>query len=55
MIIIQDSYNIIRNKVANEVQKVLIRNSFPLQIAEQMCEAIKGQENDGFLRCCLIE
>ena len=28
----------------NEAQKALIRNNFPPQIAEQMCNAIDGQE-----------
>ena len=44
MITIQDLYNIVGNKIANEVQKALIRNNFPPQIAEQMCNAIDGQE-----------
>ena len=37
-------YNIVGNKISNEVQKTIIRNSFPPQIAEQMCAAIDGQE-----------
>ena len=36
--------NIVGNKIANEAQKALIRNNFPPQIAEQMCNAIDGQE-----------
>lgn len=44
MITIQDLYNIVGNKIANETGKVIIRNSFPPQIAEQMCAAIDGQE-----------
>ena len=44
MITIQDIYNIVGNKIANEAQKALIRNNFPPQIAEQMCNAIDGQE-----------
>ena len=44
MITIQDLYNIVGNKIANEAQKALIRNNFPPQIAEQMCKAIDGQE-----------
>ena len=43
MITIQDLYNIVGNKIANEAQKALIRNN-PPQIAEQMCNAIDGQE-----------
>lgn len=44
MITIQDLYNIVGNKIANEAQKAIIRNNFPPQIAEQMCNAIDGQE-----------
>lgn len=44
MITIQDLYNIVGNKIANETGKAIIRNSFPQQIAEQMCKAIDGQE-----------
>ncbi|MCR5711959.1 MAG: hypothetical protein K6G46_05830 [Prevotella sp.] len=44
MITIQDLYNIVGNKIAIEAQKALIRNNFPPQIAEQMCNAIDGQE-----------
>ena len=44
MITIRDLYNIVGNKIANEAQKALIRNNFPPQIAEQMCNAIDGQE-----------
>ena len=44
MITIQDLYNILDNKIANEAQKALIRNNFPPQIAEHMCNAIDGQE-----------
>lgn len=44
MITMQDLYNIVGNKIANEAQKALIRNNFPSQIAEQMCNAIDGQE-----------
>ena len=32
MITIQDLYNIVGNKIANEAQKALIRNNFPPQI-----------------------
>ena len=44
MITIQDLYNIVGNKIANETGKAIIRNNFPPQIAEQMCCAIDGQE-----------
>jgi hypothetical protein len=45
MITIQDLYNIVGNKIANEAQKALIRNNFPPQIAEQMRMA-RGQITD---------
>ena len=44
MITIQDLYNIVGDKIANETGKAIIRNNFPPQIAEQMCNAIDGQE-----------
>lgn len=44
MITIQDLYNIVGNKIAKEAQKALIKNNFPHDIAEQMCNAIDGQE-----------
>ena len=44
MITIQDLYNIVGNKISNEMQKSIIRNNFPQQIAERMCAAIDGQE-----------
>ena len=44
MVTVQDLYNIVGNKISNEMQKIIIRNSFPPQIAEQMCNAIDGQE-----------
>ena len=44
MITTKDLFDIIGNKIANEAQKTLIRNNFPPQIAEQMCNAIDGQE-----------
>ena len=51
MITIQDLYNIVGNKISNEMQKSIIRNNFPPQIAERMCSAIDVQENaDHFMR-----
>lgn len=44
MITIQDLYNIVGNKIVNETGKAIIRNNFPTQIAEQMCNAIDGKE-----------
>ena len=51
MITIQDLYNIVGNKISNEMQKTIIRNNFPPQIAEGMCSAIDRQENaEHFMR-----
>lgn len=51
MITIQDLYNIVGNKISNEMQKSIIRNNFPPQIAEGMCSAIDRQENaEHFMR-----
>lgn len=44
MITEKDLYDIMGNKIANEAQKALIRNSFPPHIADRMCDAIDGQE-----------
>ena len=44
MITVQDLYNIVGNRIANETGKAIIRNNFPPQIAEQMCNVIDGQE-----------
>ncbi len=44
MITLQDLYNIVGNKITNEMGKAIIRSKFPPHIAEQMCKAIDGQE-----------
>lgn len=44
MITIQDLYNILGNKISNEMQKAIIRNNFPPQIAERMCAVLDGHE-----------
>lgn len=44
MITTKDLYDILENKIAHEAQKSLIRNSFPPQIAEKMCDAIDKKE-----------
>lgn len=44
MVTIQDLYNILGNKISNEMQKSIIRNNCPPQIAERMCDAIDAQE-----------
>lgn len=55
MITIQDLYNIVGNKIANETGKAIIRNSFPPQIAERMCAAIDGQERAEHFQRLLME
>ena len=52
---IQDLYNIARNKITNETAKAIIRNNFPPQFAEQICNAIDGQERTDILQRILIE
>ena len=44
MITIQDLYNIVGNKISNEIGKSIIKNNFPPQTAEQMCNAIDQHE-----------
>ena len=44
MITTKDLFDIVGNKIANETSKTLIRNYFPPQIAEKMCDAIDRQE-----------
>lgn len=55
MITIQDLYNILENKIANEAQKTLIRNNFPTQVAERMCAAIDGHEKAELFKRILNE
>lgn len=55
MITIQDLYNIMDNKIANEAQKALIRNNFPPQIADRMCAAIDGHEKAELFKRILNE
>ena len=55
MITIQDLYNIVGNKIANETGKAIIRNNFPPQIAEQMCNAIDGHERSEHFKLLLKE
>jgi len=52
MITTKDLYDILENKISNEMQKSLFRNNFPPQIAEQMCSFIDGEEKaEHFMRC----
>lgn len=54
MITMQDLYNILGNKISNEIQKALIRDNFPPQIADSRCDAIDGQEKvENFQRLLL--
>lgn len=50
MITTQDLFNIVGNKISNEMGKSIIRNSFPPQIAEQMCNAIDCNEKTELLQ-----
>ena len=51
MITIQDLYNIVGNKISNEISKSIIRNNFPPNIADQICNAIDAHESaDHFQR-----
>lgn len=49
MITIQDLYNILGNKISNEMQKAIIRNNCPPQIAERMCAAYRRTRESGTL------
>lgn len=55
MITVQDLYNIVDNKIANEAQMRLIRNNMPSQIAERLCAAIDGNEKAELFRRILNE
>lgn len=55
MLSIQDLYNILDNKIANEAKKSLIRNNMPPQLANRMCAAIDGQEKAELFRRILNE
>lgn len=45
MITIQDLYNIVGNKISNEMGKAIIRKNFPPHIADQLCNAIDAHES----------
>ena len=45
MITAKDFCDIIGNKMASDMGKSLIRNSFPPHIAEQLCDAIDRNDN----------
>ena len=51
MITVKDLNDIAENKIKNEVQKEIIRSSFPPHIADRMCAAIDGKEKmEHFIR-----
>jgi hypothetical protein len=55
MITTKDLYDIIENKISNEAQKYLIRNNFPSQIADRMCNDIDCQEKAEHFKRFLTE
>ena len=55
MITTKDLYDIIGNKITFETQKNLIRNNFPPEIAEKMCNAIDCQEKAEHFQRFLLE
>lgn len=52
MITIQDLYNIVGNKIANEAQKALIRNNFPPQIADRCATPSTGRRELNTFNAC---
>ena len=55
MLTTKDLYDILENKIANEAQKTLIRNNFPAEMADRICNAIDGQEKAEHFRRFLME
>lgn len=55
MITVKDLYDIVGNKIANETGKAIIRNSFPPQIAESMCDAVDKHEAAEHFQRLLLE
>lgn len=55
MITLQVLYKIVGNRLSNEMQKAIIRNSFLPHIAERMCAAIDRQERAEHLLRILVE
>lgn len=45
MITEKDFQDIVGKKISNEIMKNMIRANMPLQIANQLCDAIDRQEN----------
>ena len=56
MITTKDLCDIIGNKIASDIGKSLIRNSFPPHIAEQLCDAIERNDSaEKFNRIITVE
>ena len=55
MLTTKDLYDIQENKIANEAQKSLIRNNFPPEMADRMCNAIDSHEKTEHFRRFLTE
>lgn len=55
MITIQDLYNIVGYKIANDAGKRIIRDNFPPELAERMCAAIDRQERAEHFQRLLME
>lgn len=51
----KDLYDILENRISNEAQKAFIRNNFPPQIAEEMCDAIDRKEKAEHFKRFLME
>lgn len=45
MVTAKDFCDIIGNKIASDMWKSMIRNNFPSNIAEQICDAIDRKDN----------
>ena len=55
MITTQDLFNIVGNKISNEMGKTIIRNNFPPNIADQMCNAIDAHESADYFQRLMQE
>lgn len=55
MITVQDLFNIIGGKISNEMGKSIIRNNFPPNIADQMCNAIDAYESADYFQRLMQE
>lgn len=55
MITTKDLYDIVSKKFTNEISKAIIRNNFPPNIAEPMCDAVDRDEAAEHFQCLLRE